>query len=209
MKYIFLVCIFYITDLKAQNTYSIDYTQFGQSNILINGQYKEYELKSRLIYNDTMSFYYYVTGKNDEHRNATVLGDKLIHHGLMYNRNNDELLHEVAWPKKKYFVIVDSSRPYKWIFNKERKNILGYNCNLAYSVSQTNDTTLVWYTNELGNLFGPSFYFGLPGIVLEAFTQQYGRHYLATKIEKSSTILVQPNVKKIPINEYLEHKKNL
>lgn len=206
MKYFLFICAFYVGDLRAQKTYSINYSQFGKSNILINGQYQNYEGKSRLMYNDTLSFYYPIDSK-DPFRNATVLGDKLTHHGLMYNRNTNEMFDEVAWPEKNYFVIVDTPRSYNWIFNKERKDILGYNCNLAYSISQSNDTTLVWYTGELGSIFGPSVYFGLPGIVLEVFEQQYGRHFLATKVESASVTLVLPkDVKKIPMEKYRKEK---
>ena len=208
MKYLLFICAFYINELKAQKTYSIHYSQSWQSSISINGQYQKYEFRSRLVYNDTLSFYYQIPpDSKDKFKNDAVLGDKLIHHGLIYSRNSDEVLEEVAWPKKNYFVIVDTPRTYNWVFNRQQKEILGYHCNLAYSVSGTNDTTLVWYTNELGVVFGPSFYFGLPGIVLEVFEQQYGRHYLATKIEQASVTLVLPqHVKRIPVEKYRREK---
>ncbi len=208
MKYLLFICAFHTVELRAQKTYSIHYSQFGQSNVSINGQYQNYEAKSRLLYNDSLSFWYPIfINSKDKFSNAKVLGDKLVHHALMYSRNNDEQLGEVVLSKKKYFVIVGAPKSYNWVFNKERKEILGYNCNLAYSVSEANDTTLVWYTGELGTVFGPLVYFGLPGIVLEVFDQQSGRHFLATKIEQVSVTLVLPkNVKRIPEEEYRRRK---
>lgn len=205
MKYLLFICAFYACELKAQKTYSIHYSQFGQSNVSINGQYQNYEVKSRLLYNDTLSFWYPILMySKDKFGNATVLGDKLVHHGLMYSRNDDEVLEEVVQSKKKYFFVVSAAKSYNWVFNKEKKEILGYNCNLAYSVNEANDTTLVWYTVELGSVFGPLIYFGLPGIVLEVFDQPSGRHFLATKIEQVSVTLVLPkNVKKIPKEKFM------
>jgi GLPGLI family protein len=209
MKYLLFICAFCINQVKAQKTYSIQYSQSGQSNVSINGQYQKYELISRLVYNDTLSFWYPALLYNkDKFRDNSVLGDKLIHHGVMYNRNNNEVLGEVVLSKRKYFFIVDTPRLYNWVFNRQQKEILGYHCNLAYSVSETNDTALVWYTGELGSVFGPLFYFGLPGIVLEVFDQQNGRHYLATKVERVSVTLVLPgNVKRITKEEYLKKQK--
>ena len=62
--------------------------------------------------------------KKDKLEKLPVLGDKLIHHGLMYNSRNKEMLEEVAWPKDKYFVIVDSPRYFNWVFKNQTKNIL-------------------------------------------------------------------------------------
>lgn len=210
MKYLLLIFAFYINDLKAQKVYSIEFSQFVQSNITINGQYHQLEMKSRLVYNDTISFYYLIPqGKKDKLKKEKILGDKLIHHGMIYNRNTDELLLEVAWPKDKYFIIVDSLKSYNWIFNNEKKRILGYNCNLAYLVSETNDSTLVWYTSALGSIFGPSAFFGLPGVVLEVIGQRNGIHYLATKIKTTTVTLVLPeHVKKIPIEAYRKEKSS-
>lgn len=208
MKYLLVICALYINELKAQKTYSIHYSQSGQSNVSINGQYQNYELRSRLVYNDTLSFWYPTQLYNkDKFKDSSVLGDKLIHHGLMYNRNNNEVLGEVVLSKRKYFFIVDTPRLYNWVFNRQQKEILGYHCNLAYSVSETNDTVLVWYTGELGSIYGPLLYFGLPGIVLEVFDQQNGRHYLATKVELIPVTLVLPrNVRRIAAEEYRRNK---
>lgn len=210
MKYLLLIFAFYINNLKAQKVYSIEFSQFVQSNITINGQHYQIEMKSRLVYNDTMSFYYLIPqGKKDKLKKEKILGDKLIHHGMIYNRNTDELLLEVAWPKDKYFIIVDSSKPFNWSFKKDSKRILGYNCSLAFTVNEKNDSTLVWYASALGSLYGPSAFCGLPGIVLEVYEQQFGRHFLATKIETATVTLMLPvNVKKIPIEIYRKEKSS-
>jgi GLPGLI family protein len=209
MKWALFLLIFFCNDIIAQKTYRINYSQSVQSPFTINGVYNNHEISTGLIFNDTLSFYYFkpVNGR-DKFKKAELIGDKLDHHAIMYNRNTDEVLYEVAWPNKSYYAIVDTPVYYNWVFNTERKIILGYNCNMGYSIWPTKDTVLVWYTAQLGSVFGPLKYFGLPGIVLEVFDQKYGNHLLATKIEESSTVLVQPNVKKIPAKEYLEQKKN-
>jgi GLPGLI family protein len=146
MKYFFLLCFLYFGELKAQNTYSINYSRiaYGENQQIFKG-------KARLVYNDSISFFYFATpGEEDKLDKLTVLGDKLIHHGIMFDKNKNETLDEVTFPRGNYFVIVDAPKQYNWIFNKQTKNILGYTCSLAYSV-KGNDTTMTWYAPELAN----------------------------------------------------------
>jgi GLPGLI family protein len=145
--------------------------------------------------------------KKDKFENSIVMGDKLIHHGLIYNSRTNEILNEVAWPKDKYFVIVDTPWHFNWVFKSQTKNILNYTCSLAYSVNETNDTTMVWYTPDLNKGFGPTIFFGLPGLVLEVFDQYNSSHYLAEKIELTSVTLMLPqNVERISADKYRKQK---
>jgi GLPGLI family protein len=211
MKYLLLLCFLYFdNDIKAQNTYRINYSHvkyFADSST--KKGVSDFKWSARLVYNDSISFYYMIPNgsKKDKFKNYPVIGDKLIHHGLIYNSRTNEMLNEVAWPKGRYFVIVDSPRHFNWEFKNQTKNILSYACSLAYSVNETNDTTMVWYDPELDKGFGPTIFFGLPGLVLEVFDQQNSSHYMAEKIELTSLTLVLPqNVERIPIDKYRKQK---
>ena len=196
---------FLCNDLYAQQAYKIEYLLKGR--FTVNKQPQQMETKFGLVYNDTLSFFYIKPKYGDKFKNARVLGDKLDNHALMYNKNTDELWHEVDLGRKKHYVIVDTPNYFKWAYTYETKKILGYNCNVAFTVSPANDTIVLWYTSQLGSYFGPMRYFGVPGIVLEAFDPEFNNHLVATKVEESSAILVLPNVEKIPMKKYLEEQK--
>ena len=203
MKYLLGLCIFCWWNAKGQNTYSINYRQVSYYSDSPYKKLQSFEFKTRLVYNDSISFFYVIPpGKKDKLEKLSILGDKLIHHGLIFNKNRNEKLNEVAWPKGSYFVIVDTVMQFKWIFNTATKNILGYNCNCAYALHKNNDTTLVWYNVELGSSFGPSSFLGLPGIPLEILDQRYAQHFIAQKIELTSVTLVLPDVKRLSAEEF-------
>lgn len=207
MKYLLLLCFLcFDNDIKAQNTYRVNYShvKYFTDSSTKNGV-SDFKWSGRLIFNDSLSFYYMIpnNSKKDKFKNSSVMGDKLIHHGLIYNSRTNEMLNEVAWPEDKCFVVVDTPWHFNWVFKSQTKNILDYTCLLAYSVNETNDTTMVWYTPELNKGFGPAIFFGLPGLVLEVFDQNNSSHYVVEKIELTSVILMLPqNIEKIPADKY-------
>lgn len=213
MKYLALLLLLYCATTHAQNTYRISFIQekyFADESE--KSGVRNFTFEGRLIFNDSISFYYMIPNgsKKDKMEKLSVIGDKLIHHGLMYNSVNKEVLHEVAWPEDKYFVIVDSPKRYNWIFSDNEKNILGHTCKLAYSVNNSNDTTMVWYATELKKAFGPAVFFGVPGVVLEVFDQSYTSHFVAKKIELTSLTLVLPqNVERVTADKYKLQKQQL
>lgn len=210
MKNLVLLLLLFYTTAHAQNTYRISYIQ--EKSFADESQKRGFhnvKFKGRLIFNDSISFYYMIPNgsKKDKMEKLPVIGDKLIHHGLIYNSANKEVLHEVAWPEGKYFVIVDSPRRYSWTFSDNKKTILEHKCKLAYSVNQTNDTTMVWYSEEIKNAYGPAVFFGVPGLVLEVFDQSYASHFTAEKIELTSLTLMLPqNVERITVDKYKQQK---
>lgn len=196
MKYLLLLCFLYFgNNIKAQNTYRINYrnVKYFADSTSRNGV-RDSKFSARLFYNDSISFYYMLPNgsKKDKFEKRPVIGDKLIHHGLLFNSRTKEMFNEVAWPKDNNFLAKNSPRQFNWIFSNNTKSILGHTCTLAYSVNEVNDTTMVWYSDELGKGFGPYDFFGLPGITLEVFDQQNDSHYVAEKIELSSITLVFP-----------------
>ncbi|MGG9963771.1 GLPGLI family protein [Ferruginibacter sp. SUN106] len=196
MKYLLLVCFLYCSNnTKAQNTYRINYShvKYFADSLKRNGV-TDFKWSARLVYNDSISFYYILPdgSKKDKFEKKPVIGDKLIHHGLLFNARTKEAFNEVAWPKNNNFLVKSSPRQFSWVFSNNTKNILGHICTLAYSVNANNDTSMVWHTDELGKGFGPYDFFGLPGIALEVFDQQNDSHYIAEKIELTSVTLVFP-----------------
>lgn len=209
-KWILIVAMFFCKFGIGQNTTIITYTRKIVDDLTINGWHPTHIFTSKLIFNDSASLYYFVPlDSRDKNRKKTVLGDKLIHHALFYSKNNDELLNEVAWPKENYFIVIDSPKTYNWVFNGNTKKVCGYDCNLAFSVDKKNDTTLVWYSTQVGKLFGPNYYFGLPGVVLEVFDQKNAIHLSAIKIENKNITLLKPDetITRYQLKDYLANIK--
>lgn len=196
MKTLILFIAFFVSkNLLCQNTYSVYYTHEYPANVSIDGTASTYKMDSRLVFNDSLSFFYFIQSrKKDNLRKANKIGDKLIHHALFYNRNIDELLAEATWPKDTYCLLKIEQPLYNWTFTKETKSILGYNCNQALSVNEEGDTTFVWYTNQINNIFGPMYYFGLPGIVLEVNNYKGSGSLIKVKsIQLIQATLVKPD----------------
>jgi GLPGLI family protein len=196
MKYLLLLCFLYFTnDIKAQNTYRINYSHvkyFADSSS--KNALRESKWSARLVYNDSISFYYMLPRgtKKDKLEKKPVIGDKLVHHGLIFNSKTKEAFNEIAWPADNNFLAKSYPKQFNWIFSNDTKTILGHTCKLAYSVGAINDTTLAWYSDELGKGLGPADFLGLPGVALEVFDQQNSSHYVAEKIELTSVTLVFP-----------------
>ena len=75
-------------------------------------------------------------------------------------------------------------KDFKWIYENETKDILGYTCKKAY-FSKNGQKTTVWYTTKIPIMDGPSIYAGVRGLILKVETA--GSTYTASKIEKIAT----------------------
>jgi GLPGLI family protein len=208
MKFILIFFSFLVSGIVlGQKTYSIYYSQVTEiADFTLQGQKLTNKIEARLIFNDSISFFYFITpNKKDKYKEEKIIGDKLVHHGVVYNRNNNELLSEVAWPKKKYYLIKTEQPVFDWIFTKETKNLLGYKCNQAIWPNSTGDTLFVWYTNEINNVFGPMAYFGLPGVVLEVYGHKKNSLLTVKSIDVVPLTLVQPdkNIPRLSMEEHL------
>ncbi len=166
--------------------------------ITFNGEKRKVPLNDNLLlFSDSFSLFYYVAAGNPL-KKRKVFGEKLIHHALLYNKKTDIIYSEVNWPRKKNkYLIADTSAKFNWVFRDDMKLVLGYKCKPALMVNEKNDSTLVWFTPEIPEPFGPAGYFGLPGLVLEVFDQRSNLHLFADKLVKDSFSVVFPAEGKI------------
>jgi GLPGLI family protein len=161
---------------------------------------KNPSIQSRLVFNDTLSFYELLTGLNGG--KSGTIGKKLIHHSIMYNAN--QKLHFEAVAYKGRFLISDD-RSKTWKLLNEIKNILGYKCYAAISINDKNDTIKAWYAPDINRPYGPAKYNGLPGVVLEVQEQPYS-HIIALKIDKTNHKLFFPKGRIVTRDEYFRKK---
>ncbi|SDM00297.1 GLPGLI family protein [Chryseobacterium taihuense] len=109
----------------------------------------------------------------------------------------------------------DFSVDLKWKIHNEKKTILGFSVQKA-TTKYSGRNWIVWFSNEIQLPYGPHVFYGLPGLVLEAYDDKKNFHYQMIKSSNSlshnfnlSNIFEEPpskiqakDWKKVQINYY-------
>ncbi|WP_312089593.1 GLPGLI family protein [Chryseobacterium sp.] len=112
---------------------------------------------------------------------------------------------------KRYFT-KDNLPKIIWSLKNESKEILGYKCYKAEGTFRGRNW-IAWYSPQIASQLGPWKIGGLPGLVLEAYTDKDEYKYTARRILTNSNLTVPQgiidyiNEKKgsiIPFKEYIE-----
>lgn len=105
----------------------------------------------------------------------------------------------------------------KWELSSETKTINSYICYKAngntYVISDNGLKKIeyeAWYCPEFNNYCGPSQFFGLPGLIFEAYQNGSDLKFYLKKIEfiESETSISIPKLKKISVKEEFELLKS-
>ncbi|WP_318640741.1 GLPGLI family protein [Flavobacterium ardleyense] len=151
----------------------------------------------------------------------------------VYKNIKDNLQLEEKEFMSKEFLVTDSLRNWNWQLTSETKKIGDYTCYKAVSITPVTDvekenyekakalesaantsilltkapqdkTFIAWYTTEIPIAQGPEYYWGLPGLILEATSEK--TQILCSKIilnSKTSQKIKQPKKgKKVTSEEY-------
>ncbi len=120
-------------------------------------------------------------------------------------------LGEFDLGNKKY-AIRDSLKTLDWKISNEKKEVMGYEVRKATAIYDSITKVEAWYAPKLAYKNGPSQYWGLPGLILEADEyNDYGNqnivkvHYIAVLIEphpKSAKIKRFEKLEQITQEEY-------
>lgn len=112
----------------------------------------------------------------------------------------------------KSYAIKSSLKTIDWKITNEKKELMGYEVRKATAVYDSITTVEVWYAPKLAYKKGPSQYWGLPGLILEANEKvEYSKentthvHFVAVSIEpnpKSAKIDRFEKLEKITQEEY-------
>ncbi|WP_405563615.1 GLPGLI family protein [Polaribacter sp. Asnod6-C07] len=81
----------------------------------------------------------------------------------------------------------------KWELTQNFRIINGYKCYLAKSetIGENKKTILAWYTNDIPTTFGPMFYSGLPGLILELDDGTLSYKAKKIKLNNKKKILIE------------------
>jgi GLPGLI family protein len=114
-------------------------------------------------------------------------------------------------PVGKYIFIFEEPK-LNWEISDETKNIKGFRCQLAKTITDTGETFFAWFTNDITISDGPFRFKGLSGMVLEVYNKNKTIEIYATEIKKSDEI-IEPlkyynEVKTKTKQQFLEARKN-
>lgn len=134
------------------------------------------------------SFTYVEKINNNQDQNAAVIKVAPAGFGTTYKNLSDSTLRkDFNVYGKKYFSL-DKLERQEWKITKEKKDILGFEVRKATAEDSTAVYT-VWYAPKLAISNGPSDYWGVPGLILEAEksskTMVYHERFLAESIRQS------------------------
>lgn len=111
----------------------------------------------------------------------------------------------------KIYEITDFWIPIQWQITQESKVISNYTCFKAKTVFR-GLVWEVWFTSEIPVSIGPWKLYGLPGLILEATSENKKYSYIVTEINfKSDDIIIftSDKYKKINIKEMVENRKSI
>ena len=186
--------IFFSAAASGQSTLEIEYIRENLPYVDSLGKHamNKAEFNPRMLLNDSFALVYYFSNSFNRRAKGKKIGHKLMHHGTFYDFINNETLFEIRHTKNEKYLVIDTSTFCNWIFYDEEKIILNKKCKMALSVNGKNDSTLLWFTNDLPFKNGPLFYRCIPGVVMEAFDQTRNMHFLAATIREKQIQLVYP-----------------
>ena len=101
----------------------------------------------------------------------------------------------------KRYLTEDNSPKITWNLKNESKEILGYKCYKAEGAFRGRNW-IAWYTPQIASQLGPWKIGGLPGLVLEAYTDKDEYKYTARRILTNSSLPIPQG-----ITEYIKEKK--
>lgn len=171
-----------------------------------------------LLANESKSIYFFENAKTFFNRNInevqkinTSLGQILRYPKYVASvlRFDDKIT--AFLPVGKY-IFKFTEPELKWKILNERKQILGYECILAETKTDSNEVFYAWFSEDIPLSDGPFRFKGLSGLILEVYNKNNTIKIVATEVEKSKeeieliryTNLVETRDKK----QYLEARKN-
>ncbi|HQV54451.1 MAG TPA: GLPGLI family protein [Chitinophagaceae bacterium] len=201
MKYLFLIICFslFVNDVSAQKDLTITY----ESGPIAYDSTKPRSgvKKLVLVIRDTIS-YEYGLHNNEKLNPKKPLGSRFHWHSRYKNYSDRKVIFQSEPFQKPKYCVSDTLKEIQWELMGGEKFILGYSCQKASAIIDSNEVE-VFYTTQLQTNAGPFYYWGLPGAILEFW--KVGSAYIDRAIEVSLSaeeIMKPDNGKKISRSEF-------
>jgi GLPGLI family protein len=166
------------------------------SQIVVSYDYKNFNTvcQTILTVNDSISLFKY-----DQNDKELIENEILRDYYLFKNLQTKNIL-EATFVLSKLVYVKDSLDLMKWKPNNETKNILGQKC-LSATTTFRGRAYTAYYATLLPYSNGPWKFGGLPGLILEVFSDDNGYYFKATNIVQNSK--EQVNTKDIYKHTYI------
>ncbi len=163
----------------------------------------EDEKEATLLFNENKSVYYYGRTADGSNLNNKVEKDE-THYNVEIGDNEgwtffkdiktkEMLSRENIWTK--YFIVKDTLRDMQWKITDEAKKIGNFNCQKALCTFRGRDYE-AWFTTEIPISTGPWKFWGLPGLIVEAYDVNREYKFVLTAVDipaKINTPIKQPH----------------
>ena len=145
---------------------------------------------------------------------TTIIGRKNLNPEFFYNNKSAFYFSEPLLIENQTLIVKEDSHQWKWILNKETKNIGNFICQKA-TIKFRGRNYIAWFTNEIPVPFGPWKFQGLSGLILEVYDTDKVFHIITNKVRIEKTLDCSINFDKtqlkgaITIVEYRKEKEKI
>lgn len=176
----------------AQNGYSVLYESQTLSGM------PGFPYKQRLVIKDSVSYEYFFKYRDDGKK---PYGSRFKMHSTYKNISSNLMLSQSSPLGKRNYLITDTIHKLNWNLLSDEKIVLNYRCKNAHVITHGKNY-VVWYTEQIPLPFGPGVFLGLPGLILQVYSED-GHITTATSIAKVDIEIQEPSKgKKITGQEF-------
>lgn len=165
----------------AQNGYSVLYERQTLQGIPSSS------FKQRLVIKDSVSYEYFFQYRDDGKK---PYGSMFRLHSTYKNISSHLMLSQSEPASKGRYLITDTIHKLNWNLLSDEKIVLNYRCKNAHVLTHGKNY-VVWYTEQIPLPFGPGVFLGLPGLILQVYSED-GHITTATSIAKVNVEIQEP-----------------
>lgn len=123
-----------------------------------------------------------VNYKNDEEDVQLEIKMEKPESAYFYNVTKKASIESKELFGKKF--LIGETKPIKWKITNETKEVLGYTCKKATTISEEGKELVeAWFTTDIPVAVGPSHFHGLPGAILSVQTMKGDYTIVATMVD--------------------------
>ncbi len=168
-----------------------------------------------LFFNKNFSLFYQ-KNKNESNKNETTTKQNFIEEYInsmppsperfYYKKSNSNSIYYNDQTLQRTYDIVDHDISYDWKISNETKKVGNFSCIKATTRFRGRDYT-AYFTTDIPLPFGPNKWFGLPGLILEIYDNDYLYHAQVATIHLGTINTILNDLhKEVNNKNFITHK---
>ena len=216
MKNTTVIFLFCLIHLHAQESFISDVKV--EYDVILTNSNSAREFKTRLLFNNAFSAYFYKTSSEKEDKNqlqenlpsdykldvSTVFVDTLENSIYFDKAQNIVIRSALDFNSNKKVLIKGAGNKLDWKISSETKSIQAFEC-LKATLNHEGKKYIAWFTTEIPTSFGPYEFGQLFGLILELYSEDHGLYIAATKVTypfKQKVVLPNSDLEYISASDY-------